>query len=300
MNKNVGKIFLISLLSILVILLILFMIFVILNGSKNFINFGITSDKISNNLIYDKEYENRFDTINIKSDASDIEIKKSIDSNIKVLIYSEEEKLKSIDISDDNSLDINLKEKKRFNFFWFNYINSKIEIYIPKDYSKNIKIENSYGNIQIDDFVDSNIDITSDYGDVKIGSANSIKVENSYGDTTIKDANIVDINNDCGNIEIDSVKSAVLENNLGDIDIKKVYEYIDIENDCGDISIDDISLMKNSTIKSSMGDIEIKNIKDIYIDAKTSLGDVSINNNYHKSDIILKIDNDCGDIEVDN
>lgn len=299
MNKKGGIIALISLLSILVILLISLMVFVILNGKIDFMKFGISS-KISNNLIYDKEFENKFEKINIKSDASDIKIKKSDDSNIKVLVYSEKERVKNINVSDNTSLDINLKMRKGFNFSWFNYINSKIEVYIPKDYSKDIKIETSYGDIEIDDFIDSNIDIVSDCGDIEIDSGNSIKIENKYGDTIIKNANSIDVNADCGDIEIGNVKKAKLKNSFGDIEIKNVYEYIDIEDNCGDISIDNISLKENSNIKDNMGDIEIKNIKDIYIDAKTSLGDVSINNNYRKSNITLKIENDCGDIEVDN
>lgn len=299
MNKK-SKIVLITLLSILVIMLILFMTFVILNGSKGFINLGITSDKISNNLIYDKTYENKFDKINIKTDASDIKIKKSNDSNIKVLIYSEEEKRKNINVTDNTSLDINLEAKKGFNFFLFNYINSKIEIYIPSDYNKSIRIENNYGDIETSDFIDANMDIISDCGDVKIDAGNSIKIRNSYGDTIVKNANSIDVSNDCGDIDVGSAKSAILKNDYGDIDIKHVYEYIDIEDNCGDINIDNVILKKNSSIKNDMGDIEIKNIRNIYIDAKTSLGDVSVNNNYRTSDITLKIENDCGDIEVDN
>lgn len=39
---------------------------------------------------------------------------------------------------------------------------------------------------------------------------------------------------------------------------------------------------------------------DIYIDAKTDLGDVDVNHNNRMSGITLKIKNNCGDIEVDN
>lgn len=299
MNKKGKVVALISLLSVLIIILISLMIFVIINGNKGF-KFGITSDKLSNNLIYSKEYENKFDKINIKSDASNIEIKESNDSNIKVLIYSEDDKKKKINVNDDTSLNVNLELKNGFNFLWFNYINSKIEIYIPKNYDKDIKIENSFGDIEVGSFKDLNIDIVSDCGDVKIDLVNSIKVKNSYGDTIIKKADNIDVKNDCGDIDIGYVKSAKLKDSYGDISIKNIYEYVNVEDNLGDIEIDNISLKKNSNIKNDMGDIEIKNIKNVYIDAKTDLGDISINNNYHKSDIILKIENNCGDIEVNN
>lgn len=299
MSKK-SKIILITLLSLLVVLLISFMVFVIINGKNSLINLGITSDKISNNLIYNKEYEDKFDNINIKTDSSDIKIKKSNDSKIKVLIYSEEEKVKRLDVKDNLSLNINLDIKNGFNFLMFNNKNSKIEVYIPEEYNKSIKIDNGYGNTDIDDFINLNMNIISDCGDIKIGSGNSIKIDNSYGDTIINKSNIIDINNDCGDIEIGKTKSAILKNSYGDIEIGNVSEYIDIEDNCGDISVDNISLIKNSSIKSDMGDVTIDNIKDIYIDAKTDLGDISVDNNYHTSNITLKIENDCGDIEVNN
>ena len=73
-----------------------------------------------------------------------------------------------------------------------------------------------------------------------------------------------------------------------------------MENDCGDIEVNNINLNKNSYIKDEYGDIKIGNTNELYIDAKTNLGKVKIKNNYHKSDITLKIENDCGDIEVNN
>ena len=42
----------------------------------------------------------------------------------------------------------------------------------------------------------------------------------------------------------------------------------------------------------------ISNIKNVYIDSKTDYGDNDINNNDRKSDIVLKIKNNCGDIKV--
>ena len=47
-----------------------------------------------------------------------------------------------------------------------------------------------------------------------------------------------------------------------------------------------------------MGDIEIKKTNKIYIDAKTKLGDTDVYKNSRTSSIVLKIDNKCGDIEV--
>ena len=79
-----------------------------------------------------------------------------------------------------------------------------------------------------------------------------------------------------------------------------VNNYLNLTNDSGDIKINNVNLNKNSIIKDEYGDIEINNTNQIYIDAKTDLGDTKINNNFHKSDITLKIENECGDITVNN
>ena len=64
--------------------------------------------------------------------------------------------------------------------------------------------------------------------------------------------------------------------------------------------IDSLNLKENSSIHNSYGDIKIGSTNEIYINAKTSLGDTKINNNYQKSDVTLTIDNSCGDIRVNN
>ena len=71
-----------------------------------------------------------------------------------------------------------------------------------------------------------------------------------------------------------------------------------VDDDCGDIKINNATLNKNSVIKDDYGDITISNIKNVYIYSKTDYGDNDINNNDRKSDVVLKIKNNCGDIKV--
>ena len=103
----------------------------------------------------------------------------------------------------------------------------------------------------------------------------------------------------CGDIEIGTVNDAKVKNNYGDITIRNINNYMNIEADCGDIEIENVNINKNSYIKNSLGNIEIAHTNDIHIDAKTDLGDTSVNDNY-KADITLTIKNNCGDIEVNN
>ena len=58
------------------------------------------------------------------------------------------------------------------------------------------------------------------------------------------------------------------------------------------------SLKTNSKIETDTGDVRIKNINQIWIDAKSKTGDITIKDNYRKSDIELIIKTDTGDIKV--
>lgn len=287
---------LICLISIVILLLITFLVFSLKGGLKTF-RFSF-NDEVSTNLLEEKEYENNFSNIKINVNSADIEIKKS-DNNIKTILYGNQEKLKSYDITNnDNTLNINVKNKN-CTIFCLN-IKSRVVVYIPENYDKNITIKNNYGDIEIESFDNAKISIEEDCGDVFVESAYDINVKNNYGDVKINKVNKAKIEESCGDVKVINANSIKVENNYGDIKIEKVNNHLDIEDDCGDIKIDTIILTENSRIINNMGDIEINNIKDVYIDAKTDLGSVKINNNYHKSDITLKIENDCGDIEVNN
>ena len=109
-----------------------------------------------------------------------------------------------------------------------------------------------------------------------------------------------EIEESAGDVTVNKVKDIIVKNNYGNIKIKEVSNYLDISDDCGDIKIDRIDIHKDSFIQNSFGNIKVGSTNEIYIDAKTDLGDLKINENFHKSDITLKIENNCGDIKVNN
>lgn len=223
----------------------------------------IKNYSVSNQLVFSQEYNSLFNEIDIDSQASDIQIKKGTDSNIKVLIYGDKERT-NVDAT-DSKLSITTTQKK-CDFLCMNFKISKIEVYVPVDYSKSISIDNKFGDIIVEDFSQLNLNIEANAGDVIIGDANSIEAKLDFGD----------------------------------IKINKVNEYLNIKNACGDIKIDTLNLEKDSNIHSNLGNIKIGTTNKIYFDAKTSLGDVKINNNYRDANVVLKITNDCGDIKVNN
>ena len=285
-------IFLIVLLVIICIILVGFMIS-IMNGR---FRFGFWHS-VSNELVIDEEYDETFNKLIIKSDAADIYVKETNDNKFKVLCYGKKENI-NVE-SHNNQLTIEVHSKKH-SFISFNNEISKIEIYVPYDYDKEFDINNKFGNIEIDDFKKANIKVEEDCGDITIKSGNQVNVHNSYGDIRVDEAVEADIKQSAGDVEIGKVKDIKVKNNYGDIKIEKVENSLNIEEDCGDVEIDDLILNKNAIIKNNFGEIKIGSTNEIYIDAKTSLGDVKVNNNYNKSDVTLKLENNCGDIKVNN
>lgn len=297
MNNKTLKIILIIFLSLLVIGLSVFFVNILTNKDFRFGHFSF-GHKVSNELVFNQEYETIFDTIKIDSKSSDIEIKEGNESKVKVVIYGDKDET-NVEVV-NNKLNIKSNEKKCIGFC-FNMTIAKIEVYIPNGYSGNINIENNYGDVNIGNFDNLILDATLDAGDIKVDSLKSGKIKNSYGDIKILGySKELEIDQDCGDVEVSEVDRIKLENNYGDINIGKVNEYLQIKEDCGDVKIDSLNLKENSSIHNSYGDIKIGSTNEIYINAKTSLGDTKINNNYQKSDVTLTIDNSCGDIRINN
>ncbi len=277
--KNRGLIiFLIIMLSVLAIIITMGMIW-LLNGKNNFSWVNFKSSSVSDELVFDETYDHVFEDIKIISDAGDVYIKEGTADEVVVNIYGD---TKRLNVNDQDHLEINYIAKKCIGFC-FNVEASKIEVYIPTDYNGQINIENKYGETHIEEFENAKIEIVNDYGDIRIDA--------------VKEGKII---NRCGDIEIGTILNVEVENNLGDIEIGKVLSSLDIDADCGDIEIKQLNIETNSVIKNSMGDVEIGSTNDIRINAHTSLGEVDVRHNDYKSDIVLNIDNSCGDITVKN
>lgn len=285
----------IVILSILSIGLTIFMIFMI-GGNFKFRNFTIFQT-VSKNLAFEQVYEDDFNKISLDVDAGDVFIKESTDDKVKVLVYGDEDDI-TVDTK-SGQLKVDVKGKK-CHFFCFKRTISKVEIYLPSDYSHLIQIENDYGDTKIEKYLNADIDVVQKYGDISIDSAKKVEIENDYGDIIIDKVESADIKCSAGDVEVGTVTDIKIENNYGDISIKKVENYLNISEDCGDVEIGEIVLGKDSSIKNSYGDIEIGFTNEIYIDASTSLGDTRVRENYPKADVVLTIKNSCGDIEVNN
>ena len=284
---------LITLLVLLIISLIGLMIFV-MNNKFNIGFRKIFSQRIEE-LQIEETYKNNYEKININTDAADVYVKTSEDEDIHVKVYSEKEKSRVI----DNEIELNIEvEQKKCVGICINNKVSKVELYIPEDYEKEIKIDNKYGDIEIASFEKLNLEIKEDAGDIKIASANIVNINNSYGDIEIGTIKEGTIKESAGDIKIDKVNSIDIKNNFGDTKITEVNEYLKIDADAGDVRINTLNITKNSSIETNAGDIRIENTNDIYIDAETDVGSAKVNNNNRNAEVTLKIENNVGDIKV--
>lgn len=278
MRKAVTVILITFLLLIIAGVSILFIM--LLNGNiriNELFNFNLKKSYIKE-IAVDETYDNTFDSINIYTTAGEINIYESSTEEIQLVVYNKKDKT-TVEV-DNNKLDIKAKAKK-CHFLCINPKIAKIELYIPSNYDKEIKITTEYGDVKIESFENGNFEIRSNYGDIKIDKANIAKTDLDYGD-----------------IRIGTINELIVDSNYGDIKIDTINSYFKINCDYGDIKIDSASLTKDSKIEDDFGDIKIKNISGVYIDAKTDMGDVDTNGNDRTSTITLTIRTDYGDIEV--
>ena len=108
------------------------------------------------------------------------------------------------------------------------------------------------------------------------------------------------INVDCdvGNVEVGRVKNADIQCDLGKVEVTEISNRCNISVDSGNDKVDKLSIQENSFVKADLGNVTIGEINDIYVDAKVDLGKCTVNGSNRGSDIILKIECDCGNISV--
>ena len=201
--------------------------------------------KKSKTVVVDKEYDNVFSKIIIDTEASDIIIKDSKSSKIKLVIYIDKDRTTVNE--KERILEIKTKQNKCKKFICTDQKIDRVELYLPDGYKEKVDVETNYGDIKIDNI--SRLDANTNYGDIKIGKVDEyFKVNTNYGDIKIG--------------ELDIIEDSKATTNLGDIIVGKTNEV-------------------NIKAKTDLGDTKVKgNNKDsnIKLELKTNLGDIKVNN----------------------
>lgn len=261
MKSKKGIIALIVTLSIITLLLIgLFVLF--LTKGNVLKKYFRFEFKNHSKIILDQKYDANH--LDVFTDYGDITIKYSDDDQIRVIAYGKNKNNIQV-IEDEKSLKIKNKQGEN-KFIGFSFTSYDLIIYVPKSYDKNVILNTDYGDIKVIDLENSELKIDVDYGDVEIGNVKSLELESDYGD----------------------------------VEINRISNYLNMNVDYGEIEIDTVNLIKDSKIKSNFGDIEIKQTNDIYIQAKTELGEVNVKQSNRYANIVLDIYADYGDIKVND
>lgn len=276
MNKN-KTIIVIILLSILCILLLGFMISVMCGVLPIWkFNFGTT--KVSDALAFEEVYDTSFQTIDVDVSFGNIEVLPSNDNQVHVAIYSD---YRLFDVNDTkSSLAIIFSEKEGFHFS-FPKSRDLVRIYLPD--TSNIKVS-----------------LVTDYGDVEVGSFpnTSFDVTANMGDISIDQADILSVHSDMGDVSVGEVCDLTVKSDLGDIEVTNITEKVSIDIDMGNVFIEELNLIQDAKIILSLGDLEISNVTNGYVDATTDLGDVDIKNNNREATYVLTVECDMGDVNI--
>ena len=274
MNK-ILKIILICLLFILVIAFS-FGLFFLLKTNFSFGDYKLFSFNINNNLVEEKEIED-IKNLEVEFNSCDLNIKDSNDDKILIQIYSEDSSEHEIVINDE-LVKVKLNEKNSFHFF---SKSSRIVIYLPKVFNKNIVVNGSAGDIHLGNFNEANSKIILNAGDIHIDSLNSL-----------------DLNLDSGDIHVDNINDLVSDMRAGDLRVHNINNYIKLKQNAGDIKISNLNIKKNSSIDVSTGSVKISKTNDIYLDCSANIGDTKIGKNNRRSDIELVVRVNIGDIKI--
>lgn len=265
MKNKSSIITLIILLSIITFLLVMFLV-MYLKGGMSFKNGVFSIGSKSTNIIYDKQFElEDIKDIDIKQDAGDILVKETTEDYIKVVLYGKNEGDAQVELN-NGKLTIDNTHNRNFVFLNLGVTKNDIIIYVPSNYSNDMKIKNDYGGCDI---------------------------------TNLENATL-NINCDAGNVELGKIRNATIKCDYGNIEIEEILNKCDIKADCGNIKIDTISIKENSSIKADLGNVDINNTNDIYIDANVDLGKTNINKNNRNAEITLKVNCDCGNVTINN
>ncbi len=268
----------ILILSIMAITLIGILVLLLLDDERNHFNWSFKKNPI---IIYEQTYSNLIvDEIKVDVNFSDITIKHSDTNETRIVIYGEKGEQSTSQV-ESNRLIISKEEKSELCFGLCFANNNEIILYIPKEIDTTFQLRTGSGDIWIDDFKNSKLNVQTSSGDIEVERAKTINGKSQSGD-----------------IEINSIEQAILSTSSGSMELDDIKGLIHLETNSGDIEIENLQILENSNIYTSSGDVSISNINDCYIQVKTRSGDINMRESNRFSEFELKIETNSGDISV--
>lgn len=279
-----------------ILILFLLPIFVVANNGKQ-------KGKYTKEKTYNKEFSvnpdatlkvsNKFGNVDVTSwneNKVKIDVKITVNGNNEDKVKETLDKIKvNFSYTKDLVEAITQMEKKKWGWNSKNKLNIKINYTIKVPISNNVKVNNKYGNISLDN-LEGNTNISCDYGKVYLGKlnggTNQINLDYSSGSNIeyIKQGNI---NADYSGIVIGGVGNLNLQTDYTDTKIKSAGR-VNFNGDYGGITLGKVDVLaadadytrikisdlsKSLSVNAGYGSIKVENIKN-------SMDKITINSDY--------------------
>ena len=85
---------------------------------------------------------------------------------------------------------------------------------------------------------------------------------------------------------------------MGEVKIQEINNKCDIFVNAGNVQVTKLSIQEDSKIKADLGNVNISETNDVYIEGHVDLGNSNINDSNRNSNVTLKIECDCGNIKI--
>lgn len=269
MNK---KIWLIVVLAFLAVAIIGMMTLLILKVPIN-----INSEK---KVILRQEFrEDEISKINIDAESSDILVTTHDKDYFEVEVYGNEKDrvLATVD-------NYNLKVSHHGNTLCFGlcFGEKKIVVRVPKSASVEADISTASGDVEIPIYM------------------NDMKIATASGDIKVGEAADVDLLSVSGDVKVRKVDKAVIKTTSGEIEVDAVSSVLEMKSVSGDIEVNHANLILDSSIQTTSGDVFVNVINNVYVNTKTTSGDVYVESNDRYAKTTLKVSTTSGDIKVNH
>ena len=269
-------------------------------------NNNYNGEIIVNEYSFDKDIS-KLD-INLKT--SDLYLKKASDDKLKVICEEIKMYPNEVNIVDNNTLFINQSyTRNNFGIFQSPYrrINTRIDVYLPKNNYDDIKFVNATGDINFELNIETNnLDIELSTGEINLKNINVINnasIKSSTGKIKIKDlkidndlflksstGDILAENTNCNNLTIISTTGEV------DLNNSLVNNHLKINTTTGDIELYNFDA-NTINITTTTGSVEGNILSNKRFITSTRTGDIEVPK--YSDGPLCEITTTTGDIEIE-
>ncbi|MBD5522750.1 MAG: DUF4097 domain-containing protein [Lachnospiraceae bacterium] len=236
-------------------------------------------------------------SITLNNELWDIKVMPSNDNAIHVsyngTVWGNKDAVQFSQVKNDIVVDIkDMREhiSGSWFFYWssnsYNKIRGEMTLYLPETDSIVLKLDNSTGNMSLQDISCKELVLGNDYGNVKlenVACAAAFSYDNDSGDVNIKNVSCdgLTLNNNYGNVKLEDITCA------------NSFSYV---NDSGSIKFTNVTC-KGLTLSNNYGSSKFENVACTSFDFTNDSGNIQIVNS-SCGDFTLS--NGYGSLDVDN